>query len=185
MLGAHDPLRHRPNRILVAGVTGSGKSTLARRIAAALKNDYVEIDSLYHGPYWTPRPEFVAEVDAFTRSPRWSIEWQYPSVRMLLADRADTVVWLDHATVVSLVRVIRRTIRRSRTREILWNGNIEAPLRSFFTDPDHIVRWALKTRRAYRALVPALEHSHPRLQIVRLRSQRDVERWLDGPLADR
>jgi adenylate kinase family enzyme len=183
MLGARDPLRHRPNRILIAGVTGSGKSTLARRIAESRKLPYVEIDSLYHGPRWTPRAEFVTEVDAFTTSQSWVTEWQYTAVRAMLAERADTVVWLDYPARVALSRVIRRTIRRSRTREPLWNGNVEGPLRSFFTDPDHIVRWALKTRRAYRVTVPALESSYPQLQIVRLRSQREVENWLVGPFA--
>jgi len=147
---------------------------------------YVEIDSLYHGPNWTPRPEFAAEIDDFTVGERWVTEWQYTIVRPLLAARADTVVWLDHPAPVSLARVIRRTVRRSRSRsrEPLWNGNVEAPLRSFFYDRDSIIRWAMKTQRTYKRSVPALATEHPRLQIVRLRSQQQVERWLAGPLRD-
>jgi adenylate kinase family enzyme len=181
VLGYRDPLQNPATRILIAGVTGSGKSTLARQIATRLELPYTEIDSLYHGPNWTPREEFVKDVDTATSGDRWVIEWQYPLVRPMLLERADTLVWLDHPAALSYARVIRRTVRRSRTHEPLWNGNVEPPLRSFFTAPDeNIIRWAIKTRRNYKRQVPAVELSHPQLQIVRLRSQRQVNRWLDS-----
>ena len=178
MLGPDDRLPSPPRRILIAGVTGSGKSTLARRIAASLDLPYTELDSLYHGENWVPRETFREDVDRLTAGDRWVIEWQYRQVRALLADRADALVWLDYPVAVSLARVIRRTLRRSLTREALWNGNVEPPLRSIFTDEDHIIRWAIRTRSSYRSLVPELETSHPQLSVVRLRSQRQVERWL-------
>jgi adenylate kinase family enzyme len=143
---------------------------------------YVEIDSLYHGPNWTPRPEFVENVEEFIRGSRWITEWQYTIVRTLLAARADTVVWLDHPAALTLARITQRTVRRSRSRDSLWNGNVEAPLRSFFYDRDNIIRWAMRTQRTYKRSVPALATGHPQLQIVRLRNQRQVERWLTGPL---
>jgi adenylate kinase family enzyme len=180
VLGAGDSLPSRPQRILIAGVTGVGKSTLARRMAAKLGVKYTEIDSLYHGPNWTPRETFVKDVDRESSGKEWVMEWQYRDARALLVDRADTLIWLDYRGVVSLARVIRRTIRRSRTHEALWNGNVEPPLRTFFTSEDNIVRWAIKTRSSFKTLVPALEASHPGLQIVRLTSQRDLERWLDS-----
>ena len=166
--------------MLVAGVTGSGKSTLAGLLAERLDLPYVEIDSLYHGPGWVPRDQFEAEVDAFTRGDRWVIEWQYRTVRALLGDRADTLVWLDHPLSVSLFRVLRRTVRRSRNRTVLWNGNVEPPLRSVFTSSESILRWAWKTRHSYREAVPLMAESHPHLQIVRLRGQRQVDDWLAG-----
>jgi adenylate kinase family enzyme len=169
--------------VLVAGVTGSGKSTLAATIAERLAIPYVEIDSLYHGPGWVPREQFERDVDAFTSGDAWVTEWQYRTARPLLADRADMVVWLDHPTSASLLRVVRRTVARSRGRTTLWNGNVEPPLRSIFTDPDNIIRWAWQTRHTYRELVPELEGSHPDLAIVRLRGQRQVDAWLDGPLS--
>ncbi|MDE0318716.1 hypothetical protein [Candidatus Poriferisodalis multihospitum] len=57
-----DPLTGRPTRILVAGAVAAGKSTLARQIGAAWGLPYVEMDSLYHGPAWEPRPTFRDEV---------------------------------------------------------------------------------------------------------------------------
>jgi hypothetical protein len=46
------------------------------------------------------------------------------------------------------------------------------------------VRWAISTRHTYRERVPALETQHPQLVIVRLRTPREVEAWLAGPLRD-
>ncbi|MCU1530064.1 MAG: family ATPase [Frondihabitans sp.] len=178
MLGPHDPLPHAPRRVLVAGVTGTGKTTFAARVAPLVGGTHTEIDGLFHGPRWTPREEFLDDVDRFTREDRWVTEWQYRLARPLLAERADTLVWLDLPFRVSLLRLVRRTWRRSQSREVLWNGNIEPRLRTIVTDRDHIIRWGLRTRRNLLEMVPAAERAHPALQVVRLRSQRDVDDWI-------
>lgn len=178
MLSVHDPLPTRPRRVLVAGVSGSGKSTLARRIGELLDLPYTEVDALHHGAGWTKRPEFEADVDAFTSQGSWVTEWQYSIVRGLLAERADLMVWLDLPYPLVLSRVVRRTLRRRLRREVLWNGNVEPPLHTFFTDPEHVVRWSISTRNLNRQRVPALEAAHPHLVVVRLRRDRDVQRWL-------
>jgi len=167
-----------PRRILVAGVTGAGKSTLAQAIAERLRLTYTEIDGLYHGPGWTPREEFIAEVDAFSSEPAWVTEWQYRSVRPMLAARADLLVWLDYPFRVSFGRVIRRTWHRARTREELWNGNTEPGMWHAVTNREGIIRWAFDTRNKLRDSMPAVTAANPRLQIVRLRSQRETDAWL-------
>ena len=183
MLPHDGALPHRPHRVLVAGVSGSGKTTLAARIAVITGGSHTEIDSLFHGPKWVPRPEFLDDVRAFIAADSWTTEWQYGSARQVLAERADLLVWLDLPFVrVTLPRVILRTIRRRIHREKLWNGNVEGPFRTMFTDREHIVRWAISTRRKYDEQVPVLELQHPHLVVVRLRSQREVERWLGGAL---
>ena len=185
MLSHDGALPRRPSRVLVAGVSGTGKTTLAARIALVTGGSHTEIDALFHGPNWVPRPEFLDDVRAFIAADAWTTEWQYGSARQELAERADLLVWLDLPFVtVTLPRVIRRTIRRRVRREPLWNGNVEPPFRTLLTDPEHIVRWAISTRRNYDERVPRLELEHPHLVVVRLRSQREVERWLDGALAD-
>ena len=64
LLGFTELLPRRPRRVLVAGTSGSGKSTLAARIADVLTVPHVEIDALFHGPDWTPRPSFEQDVHA-------------------------------------------------------------------------------------------------------------------------
>jgi adenylate kinase family enzyme len=180
LLGPADPLPHVPRRILVAGNTGSGKSTLCLRIAQQRGLRRVELDSLYWGPQWTPRPEFPAEVAAFADTGHWVTEFQYREVRGELLARADTLVWLDHPFAMVMARLVRRTIRRRARRVELWNGNQEPSLWSAFTDSEHILRWGPKTYRRNRARVLALVDQ---VVVVRLRGQGQVERWLAGPLA--
>lgn len=165
-------------RILVAGRPGAGKSTLARQIAEAAGLPYVELDALHHGPSWTPRPEFADDVLALATSEAWVTEWQYPQARPVLAARADLLVWLDLPVRVTMTRLGRRTVSRVRHRTELWAGNTEPPLRTIFTEPNHIVRWAWRTRHDYRTLVPAAQAAHPSLDLMHLRSQPAADRYL-------
>ena len=193
VLSSRDALGHRPGRILVAGASGAGKTTLASRLADLLEVRHTELDALFHGPGWTTRASFQAEVLAFSAGPTWVTEWQYSSVQLLLAGQADTLVWLDFRRTTVMWRVVRRTLERRWRRELLWNDNVERPLWTIFTDPDHIVRWAWRThpRRSAEVLQVAQQHRQlqvvrlqvVQLQIVRLRSPREVEQWLSGPLA--
>lgn len=183
LLTHDDPLPHRPCRVTVNGTSGAGKSTLARRIGEVLDLPYTEMDSLFHGPRWTPNPDFVEVVSAFTSEPRWVCEYQYDAVRPMLSRRADLVVWLDPPTHLAMWRVTRRTVVRRVRRQELWNGNQEGPLRGLFTDPEHVVRYAWTTRDGAEERARGLLASQPALPVVRLRSQREVERWLAGPLA--
>ncbi len=184
MLRYDDPLLLRPHRVIVAGVSGSGKSTLAQSIAHVGTLPYTELDSLFHGPHWTERPEFMAEVRAFTDEGSWVTEWQYSAARPLLASRADLLVWLDVPFfTATLPQVVTRTMTRRLTRQRLWNGNLEGPLRTFFTDPEHIVRWAWSTRHVYQGLVSDAAAQHPELTVVRLRSHERARQWVEGPLS--
>ncbi|MDN4595634.1 AAA family ATPase [Leifsonia virtsii] len=183
MLRFDDPLPRQPRRVLVAGVSGSGKTTLAARIAAVTGGPHTEIDGLFHGPDWEPRPGFRDDVLAFTAEETWTTEWQYSSVRELLAERADLLVWLDPPYWrVTFPRVVRRTLGRRFRRTELWNGNREPPLHTILRDPEHIVRWSVSTRRTPAERVPAAERAHPHLTVVRLRSTREADAWLTGPL---
>jgi len=180
MLGADDPIDWSPRRIAIAGVTGAGKSTLARRIAQMLRLPYTELDSLYHGPGWQPLPSFEVDVQALTDARAWVVEWQYPAARPVIAERADTLIWLDLPSRVTLFRVVRRTVRRRIRHERLWNDNVEPPLMRAFVDRDHILRWALRTQRKLASRVPATIADHPHLRVVRLRTQREIDQWMSA-----
>jgi hypothetical protein len=109
-------------------------------------------------------------------------EWQYGSVRALLAARADLLVWLDLPRARVMAQVTGRTLRRRLTRQPLWNGNVEPPLWTFVTDRDHIVRWAWRTRAVTGGRIEGLRREQPDLPVVRLRRHADADRWLAGPL---
>lgn len=184
MLSADDPLPAPPRRVVIAGTTGVGKSTLARRLADLWHLEYTELDSLFHGPGWTPRPEFLDDVRRVAAGERWVSEWNYFSAGggQVLGERADLAVWLDLPRRIARARLVRRTLRRSILRQPLWNGNVEPPLWTVLRDPDHILRWEMRTHGTWRERMPrvAAEYGPP---VVRLRHPREVERWLAGPAA--
>lgn len=184
LLAATDALPQRPKRVLIAGTSGAGKTSLAARLGQALELPHVEIDALFHGPGWTPRRSFASEVEIFSAQPCWVTEWQYDSVRAMLAERADLLVWLDLPRGTVMRQVVTRTVSRRLRRQELWNGNIEPPLWTVFTDPEHIVRWAWTTHAKTAQRVAALAGQRPGLVIVRLRSWREVQHWLGDAVRD-
>ncbi|WP_454042153.1 AAA family ATPase [Cellulosimicrobium sp. Marseille-Q8652] len=173
-------LGHVPRRLTVAGVSGSGKTTLAGRIAQRLGVPHTDIDGLHHGPGWVPRPEFLDDVRALLAQDAFVTEWQFSGARPLILARAEVLVWLDLPTRVTMRQVVGRTVRRSVRREVLWNGNVEPPVwRSVFQPPEeNIVRWSWVTRHKYRDLPERLALEAPHVALVRLRSRREVERWV-------
>lgn len=180
ILGPDDALTPPPRRVLVAGTSGSGKTTVAARLATALGVPHIEIDGLFHGPEWVPRPSFEADVRRFAATGGWVTEWQYAAVRDHLADRADLLVWLDLPRALVMRQVVRRTVLRRLRREQLWNGNREPPFRTVLTDREHIVRWAWNTHQVSAERVVELAARRPELRIVRLRSRTEVTRWVAG-----
>lgn len=173
-----DGLPLRPKRVLVAGAVASGKSTLARLLAAHWELPYAELDALYHDPQWQPRPTFRDDIVALATQDEWVTEWQYTIARPLLAVRADLLVFLDLPRWLATTRVIRRTLRRVVRRSELWNGLREPPLRTILSDPDHIIRWAIRTHHEHAPRVRALAEQRPDLPIVWLSTRREAEAWV-------
>lgn len=182
MLTADHPVPFRPSRVLIAGVTGSGKTTLARRIAAAWGLRHVEIDGLFHGPAWTPRPSFLDDVRAFAAEDHWVTEWQYTSkgTDQILAPRAQMVLWLDYPYRVVRSRLVRRTVSRRILRTELWNGNRERGLSNILLrDPEeNILLWQTRTLHKWAERMPEVVARFPHLAIVRFAHPRETERWL-------
>lgn len=65
------------------------------------------------------------------------------------------------------------------TRQRIWDSGLrEAPLRSIFTEKDHIIRWSWRTRRSLDQLPQVIEREYPHLLLYRLTSPRETQRWL-------
>jgi ATPase family protein associated with various cellular activities (AAA) len=165
-------------RISVIGTSGNGKTTVARELAQRLRVPYVELDGLFHGPGWeeTAVEDFRRRVASATEADGWVVDGNYHTkLGDLVLGRADTVVWLDQPLPLLLWRIARRTIRRIRRGEELWNGNRETWRGGFFGWNSMFV-WTIRSYFRRRRLFPDQLSRHP--HVVRLRSPRDVTRWL-------
>ena len=144
---------------------------------------FIEIDQLHWDRYpdWTlpPFDEFRLRVDAATRGDRWVIDGSYGKVRDIVWSRADTVVWLDLPFGTMMRRIVGRTFGRMWRGERLWGIQRET-FRNAFLSRDSLLIFALRTQprrpRLYREWLARPEYAH--LQVVRLRSQAEIERWL-------
>ena len=167
-------------KIAVQGTGGSGKTTLAKELARRHGVPHVELDALFHGPGWTETPpeEFRRRVAAATDGDGWVVDGNYDNkLGDLVLGRADTVVWLDLPLRVALTRVTRRTVRRVRTGEELWSGNRESWRGGFFGWESMFV-WAIRSHLRHRRARAIRLARYPGLQVVRLRTAREVERYL-------
>jgi len=162
---------------IVATASCSGKTTLGRELARRLEVPFVELDALHHGPNWTEATaeELRARVEPVVAENGWVIDGGYwGKIGDLVLRNADVVVWLDLPVRVWLPRLIRRTGRRVARREELWNGNRES-VRNVFFSRNSLIWYALRNHPRHRRVYPK---RLARYNVVRLRTPKEVERWL-------
>jgi shikimate kinase len=162
---------------IIASASGNGKTTLGRELARRLGVRFVELDALVHGPNWTETPDeqLRAIVEEIVAQDGWVIDNTYQrKLGNLVLDAADTVVWLDLPVRVWLPRLVRRTKRRIRGQEQIWNGNQET-LKTAIGGPDSLLGYALQQHFRRRRTWPTELAPY---NVVRLRNPQAVERWL-------
>jgi hypothetical protein len=153
-------------------------------IARRLGVEFVELDALHHGPNWAePTAEAFRELIApIVARDGWVIDGMYhDKLGTMVPSAADTVVWMDIPLGLALGRLVRRTALRMARREELWNGNRES-LGAAFGGRESLVGWAIRTHRHYRHVLPTrfAGEEYAAKRVVRLRSQRDIDRFLDS-----
>ena len=178
-------------RICVYGPSGSGKSTLSRALGQKLGLPVIELDAIFHSrPNWDDlsTEEFRAAVEARLREHPggWVVDGNYSPVRDLILPSAGTVVWLRLPWRVVYPRLVKRTIRRVWTRELLWGVNREAGLGQIFKPKESMLWAGIQLWRA---------HQHKTLQalatiphsaiVIELRSPSAVRRFIADEVPDR
>jgi len=174
-------------RIWIVGCSGAGKTTLARRLAADLSILHLELDGVFHQADWTPLPrdEFRARVAETLDGHRgWVACGNYnQALGDVVVSRANTVLWLDPPKRVVMTRLLLRTLRRTVTRETLWNGNRERWTNLTSWDPHKsILRWGWTEFSRYRARYEAAstDGSWHHATVHRLRSAASVDAFVAG-----
>jgi adenylate kinase family enzyme len=165
-------------RIAIIGTSGAGKTTLGRELARRLEAPFVECDAISHKANWVDATdeELRTGIDAaIAGRERWVIDGTFQRrLGEFVSGRTDLIVWLDLPLVTKLARLLRRSWRRVRTRESLWNGNVER-WSDVFVGRDSVMIHTLRAHRRDRRALPHPQHAH---KTVRLRTPAEIERWL-------
>ena len=162
---------------VVTSASGSGGTTVGREIARRLGVPFHELDALFWKPGWveSTADELVAVVEPIVATEAWVIDGSYQSkIGQLALGAADVVVWLDLPLGVWLPRLVRRTLRRTRSGELLWGTNRES-LRNALLSRNSLLLFTLRHFRARRRTYPLRFAAY---DVVRLRSQAEVDRFL-------
>src|SRR5258707_1014904 len=117
------------DRVGIVGDSCSGERTVGRGRAGGGGGAQVELDALYWLPGWTEpeTTEFRANVEAaISRLERWVVSGNYlEKTQDVVWPLATAIVWLDLPLRVTIPRILRRSWRRWRSRELLWGTNRE------------------------------------------------------------
>lgn len=119
-------------RVAVIGSPGAGKTTFSRELAKCTGLPLVHLDSEYHllnKDYENNRDAWIASVAELIRQPSWIIDGNYKSTFELRFGKADTIIFLDYPTHISIWRAFRRRFEyRNKVRPDMpdtWKEKIE------------------------------------------------------------
>ena len=170
---------HGIRRVLCLGATGSGKSTLAGELGRilGLPVHYVDVEIGWL-PGWTSRPaaeqrELALRIAA---EPAWVFDSVYRHYRQDVAERAELIVCLDYPRVVSLGRLLVRSVRRAATGQETCNGNRETWAR--LLGKESIIRWHFSTFASKRRQIRGYEQSLDPVRVKRFTLPRETRKWL-------
>lgn len=172
-------------RVHVIGNSCSGKSTLGERLAGAVDAPWVDLDAINWQPDWvglnaTDPDEFVRRIAEATAGDAFVVSGSYTRFcQQAFWDRLETLVWLDLPLSLLVRRVLVRSWRRWRSKELLWGTNRESFWRQLMVwrGEESLLWWIVTQHRPKRRTMvayytdPAWRH----VTIVRLRSPAEVE----------
>ena len=175
-----------PSRVLFYGVTGSGKSSAARAYAARTGlPEFSADDDIGWLPGWR-QPDTAVQRELAARiaaQDQWVLDSAYGVWRDLVVPRAELIVGLDYPRWLSLLRLIRRSLRRVIAREEVCNGNRETFGRLLAADS--IIRWHFRSFSRKRRVMRELRTAPGTATVIIFRHPRELEEWLQRlPKAD-
>jgi adenylate kinase family enzyme len=160
-------------KVAIIGCGGSGKSHVSKRLGRALSAPVTHLDEVYYDDEWNPlSPEkFEALQRELVSAPEWVIDGNYNSTLQIRLEVCDTAVFLDLPTWQCLYGIFSRQVRHGAGQQA---GGIYNRLTWNF------VKYVAGYRRTMRPKVLAKLAEHAgHAEVVKLRSRRQVRRWLE------
>lgn len=168
-------------RVLVIGPGGAGKSTLAHELGRRLKIEVLHLDRFYWRAGWIeqPKDEWRSTVEEMLRRDSWIMDGNYSGTLEVRLKACDTVIFMDLPRHLCVWRVLKRALRyRNRSRPDMAEGCNERLSLEFLL---WIWNYGRRTRPK---VLKLLESNQKEKEIIRLRSQSDVERFLSNATVD-
>jgi adenylate kinase family enzyme len=170
-----------PIRIAIIGPSCSGKTTLGRQLSEGLALPRVELDELHWLADWQPREtdDFKRVVTETTEAENWVVDGSYfGKLGRLVTSRATLIIRLNLPFHIVYARILKRSLQRIVTREVLWNGNRESLLATLF-DRDSLIYWVPRTWRSrntrYGQLLSSLD---PATELLEFKDLKSLQQWL-------
>ena len=164
-------------RIQVIGAPGAGKSTLAKKVSEVTGYKLIDLDMNFHLPGWQMREteEFrqiiqskIAGVD------NWILDGDYYSkLGSEILEQVDTVVWMNTPLLYSQSRLIRRSLKRIITKELLWGVNRESTKGAY-----GLFKFAIRKHRELEEQVQERWINNDKVKVIELKSKRDAEKYI-------
>jgi len=163
-------------RIIIIGNPGSGKSTLASSLGRILNLPVIHLDSHFWQPGWvkTPREIWLEKVREMVAGEKWLIDGTYDSSIDIRVPRADTVIFLDFPTVVSLWRILKRLFENyGGRRPDMADGCLER-------FDYHFIRYVWGFRKNIRPhIIDAIERLFTGETLITIRNSRELRTFLE------
>jgi adenylate kinase family enzyme len=175
-------LQKLPRKIAVVGTSCSGKSTLAAMVSKTLEIPHIELDALHWLPGWqeTPKDEFRNKVQHALKDKEWIVDGNYPKAQDLVLSEADLLVWLDIPLNVLLGRLIRRSIQRAFSRELLW-GTCKENFRNSLLSRNSLLMWIIKNHDKNRLRYSKwfVEPPNSTISLYRIQNRAEIKEFMN------
>ncbi len=165
-------------RILVIGSSGAGKSTLAKKLGERLGLKIIHLDKIYWKPNWTePTKDEWRETlkKVMSEDAAWIMDGNFSGTLDIRIPACDTVIFLDMPPAVCIYRVLKRVaFSYGKTRSDMADDCPEKFDWEF-------LKWIWDfENRSKGKMEKLLEQYENEKTIIRLRSKREVENFLDN-----
>lgn len=161
-------------RIMVIGSGGAGKSTFSRALGELLGLPVLHLDKYFWQPGWVqmPKEDWVKCHQDLVDKESWIIDGHYSGSMDLRLNRADTVIYLDYPSYLTVYRVLkRRLMYHGKTRPDM---NEACPEQIDF----EFVRWVMSFRRKKRPAILEKLSAYPNVNVIVFTKPKQAEAYL-------